>query len=181
MFHLRRWPSTSTVGDDARRRRSLLLDSKCEAGYLYPTPSNATSSATHLPNAGIKSQTHAMEKGAVKKYNGLPSPQRLTTVQVLAAHIGAALTLFLATTDATIVSTCLPTIIDEFQGSASQYTWIGVSYLLTQTACQPLYGRISDLTGRKFVLFASILVFALGSLLCGAARVRNCQTRASSW
>jgi len=68
------------------------------------------------------------------------------------------------------VSTCLPTIIQEFDGSHSDYTWIGVAYLLTQTACQPLYGRISDLTGRKAVLFSSILVFALGSLLCGAAR-----------
>jgi hypothetical protein len=60
-------------------------------GDLYPTPSNATSSATHLSEAGIKSQTHTgfvVEKGTVKKFNGLPNPQRLTTVQVLAAHIG---------------------------------------------------------------------------------------------
>lgn len=47
------------------------------------------------------------------------------------------------------MSTCLPTIIQDFDGSQSEYTWIGVAYLLTQTACQPLYGRISDLTGRK--------------------------------
>jgi len=47
------------------------------------------------------------------------------------------------------VSTCLPTIIRDFEGSHSEYTWIGVAYLLTQTACQPLYGRISDLAGRK--------------------------------
>jgi MFS family permease len=80
----------------------------------------------------------------------------------------------------------------EFDGSQSDYTWIGVAYLLTQTACQPLYGKISDLTGRKVcefdlrsrqqlicrqcVLFSSILVFALGSLLCGAARVCNSLT-----
>ena len=47
------------------------------------------------------------------------------------------------------MSTCLPTIIQDFDGSQFEYTWIGVAYLLTQTACQPLYGRISDLTGRK--------------------------------
>ncbi|TEB39354.1 amino acid permease ScVBA-like protein [Coprinellus micaceus] len=51
-----------------------------------------------------------------------------------------------------------------------QYTWVGVAYLLTQTALQPLYGRVSDLIGRKAVLHASILVFAVGSLLCGAAQ-----------
>lgn len=98
----------------------------------------------------------------------------------------------------TIVSTCLPTIIREFEGSQADYTWIGVAYLLTQTACQPLYGKISDLTGRKVcefdfrarqylicrptqcVLFSSILVFAIGSLLCGAARVCNFLTIAPS-
>ncbi|KAH9982941.1 major facilitator superfamily domain-containing protein [Lactifluus volemus] len=82
----------------------------------------------------------------------------------------AALTLFLATTDATIVSTCLPTIIRQFHGSQAEFTWIGVAYLLTQTACQPLYGKISDLVGRKCVLFSSILLFSLGSLLCGVAQ-----------
>lgn len=58
-------------------------------------------------------------------------------------------TFLLFTGKQTIVSTCLPTIIQELDGSQSEYTWIGVAYLLTQTACQPLYGRISDLTGRK--------------------------------
>lgn len=58
-------------------------------------------------------------------------------------------TFLLFTGKQTIVSTCLPTIIQDLDGSQSEYTWIGVAYLLTQTACQPLYGRISDLTGRK--------------------------------
>ncbi|KAI0034960.1 major facilitator superfamily domain-containing protein, partial [Vararia minispora EC-137] len=82
----------------------------------------------------------------------------------------AALALFLATTDATIVSTSLPTISATFSATQTDYTWVGVAYMLTQTACQPLYGRLSDLIGRKTVLFASILVFAVGALLCGAAR-----------
>ncbi|KAI0067750.1 major facilitator superfamily MFS-1 [Artomyces pyxidatus] len=74
--------------------------------------------------------------------------------------------LFLATTDATIVSTSLPTIVKEFGASQNEYTWVGVAYMLTQTACQPFYGRISNL----FVLFSSIFIFGLGSLLCGAAK-----------
>lgn len=118
----------------------------------------------------------------------------------------AALTLFLATTDSvcasltfcfarahpplqTIVSTSLPTIAARFSASQTEYTWVGVSYMLTQTVCQPFYGRLSDLVGRKVslitivldckfdmivqnLLFSSILVFALGSLLCGSAQVR---------
>lgn len=49
----------------------------------------------------------------------------------------------------TIVSTSLPTIARELGATQNQYTWVGVAYMLTQTACQPLYGRISDLVGRK--------------------------------
>ncbi|EPQ60980.1 amino acid permease ScVBA-like protein, partial [Gloeophyllum trabeum ATCC 11539] len=80
------------------------------------------------------------------------------------------MTLFLATTDSTVVSTSLPTIASDLRASHSQYTWVGVAYLLTQTACQPLYGRISDLVGRRCILYCSILIFALGSLLCGIAQ-----------
>ncbi|KAF9474301.1 amino acid permease ScVBA-like protein [Pholiota conissans] len=98
---------------------------------------------------------------------------QLSTVQLLVVHIGAALTLFLATTDATIVSTSLPTISSDLKASPSQYTWVGVSYMLTQTAFQPLYGRVSDLVGRKNVLYTSMGIFALGSVLCGAAQSIN--------
>ncbi|PFH49200.1 hypothetical protein AMATHDRAFT_5092 [Amanita thiersii Skay4041] len=95
---------------------------------------------------------------------------QLPTLRLLLAHIGAAMTLFLATTDATIVSTSLPTIASELKASQTQYTWVGVAYMLTQTAFQPLYGRISDLVGRKNVLYSSMAIFSLGSLLCGVAQ-----------
>ena len=49
----------------------------------------------------------------------------------------------------TIVSTSLPTIESHFNASQTEYTWVGVSYMLTQTVCQPFYGRLSDLVGRK--------------------------------
>ncbi|PBK77089.1 amino acid permease ScVBA-like protein [Armillaria solidipes] len=95
--------------------------------------------------------------------------QHLSTFRILMVHIGAALTLFLATTDANIVSTSLPTISNDLQASQSEYTWVGVAYMLTQTAFQPLYGRISDVVGRKCLLFASVIIFALGNLVCGAS------------
>ncbi|KAF9459435.1 major facilitator superfamily domain-containing protein [Collybia nuda] len=95
---------------------------------------------------------------------------KLSTLRLLTAHFGAALALFLATTDATIVSTSLPTIASELEASQIQYTWVGVAYMLTQTAFQPLYGRISDLVGRKTILYSSMAIFALGSLLCGASQ-----------
>ncbi|KAK7064518.1 major facilitator superfamily domain-containing protein [Favolaschia claudopus] len=87
----------------------------------------------------------------------------------------AASALFLATTDAvcsssTIVSTSLPTIASELHITENAYSWVGIAYMLTQTAFQPLYGRISDLVGRKSVLYSSMFIFSLGSLLLLAAR-----------
>lgn len=99
-----------------------------------------------------------------------PPYQQLSTTRRLFAHIGAAMALFLATTDATIVSTSLPTIARELHATQTQYTWVGVAYLLTQTAFQPLYGRLSDLIGRKTILLFSMAIFAFGSLLCGVAQ-----------
>ena len=49
----------------------------------------------------------------------------------------------------TIVSTILPTIASEFNATQFEYTWVGVAYMLTQTALQPLYGKLSNLIGRK--------------------------------
>ncbi|KAI0823070.1 amino acid permease ScVBA-like protein [Trametes gibbosa] len=94
----------------------------------------------------------------------------LSTTRLIFVHVGAALTLFLATTDATIVSTALPTITSQFHANQAEYTWVSVTYMLTQTAFQPLYGKLSDLIGRTTVLYGSIFIFAAGSVLCGCAQ-----------
>ncbi|KAL7006572.1 hypothetical protein EMMF5_003738 [Cystobasidiomycetes sp. EMM_F5] len=76
---------------------------------------------------------------------------------------------FLAALDGTIVATVLSTIGSEF-GRSNEIAWLGSSYLLTCTAFQPLYGRFSDIFGRKAAtLFASV-VFLVGSLACGMSR-----------
>ncbi|PVG02285.1 hypothetical protein CPB86DRAFT_619859 [Serendipita vermifera] len=77
---------------------------------------------------------------------------------------------FLATSDATIVSTSLPTIVTELHGTQNEYAWVPVAYLLTQTACQPLYGKLADVFGRRPVIYASTFIFLVGSALCGAAQ-----------
>lgn len=82
---------------------------------------------------------------------------------------GLILTTFLAALDQTIVSTALPTIVSEL-GGASGYSWVGTSYLLTSAACAPIYGVLSDMFGRKPTLFFAIIVFLLGSALCGSAK-----------
>lgn len=91
----------------------------------------------------------------------------------------------------TIVSTSLPTIVSEFGASQIQYTWVAVAYMLTQTAGQPLYGKFSDLIGRKVgkskrtasvvlkfllqvALYMSMFVFCIGSLLSGTSKASPC-------
>lgn len=83
---------------------------------------------------------------------------------------GIMLSLFLASLDQSIVSTALPTIVAQLHGGSGGYSWIGTAYLLTSTALIPLYGRLSDMLGRKPLLFLGIFVFLLGSALCGAAQ-----------
>ncbi|KAB5592625.1 MFS transporter [Ceratobasidium theobromae] len=78
--------------------------------------------------------------------------------------------LFLAITDTTIVSTSLPTINAELEGTSAQYSWVGVSYMLTQTIFQPLYGQFTMMFGRKRVLYTCMVMFLSTSWLCGAAQ-----------
>ncbi|KAL1737775.1 major facilitator superfamily domain-containing protein [Schizophyllum fasciatum] len=100
-----------------------------------------------------------------------PFRTELSLSHLLLIHLGLVLALFLATTDANIVSTILPTLTSELGATEDEYTWITVAYLLTQTAFQPFYGQISDVVGRKTLLFSAMAAFVVGSMLCGAAQV----------
>ncbi|MEF2277614.1 MDR family MFS transporter [Deinococcus sp. YIM 134068] len=79
---------------------------------------------------------------------------------------GVLLGLFLSALDQTIVSTAMPRIATELQG-LNLYSWVTTAYLLTNTALVPIYGKLSDLYGRKPILMFGIVVFLIGSALCG--------------
>lgn len=76
--------------------------------------------------------------------------------------------LLLAALDQTIVSTALKMIVEDFNG-LNHYSWVVTAYLLTSTASTPLYGKISDLYGRRPVYQFSIIIFLIGSFLAGAS------------
>ncbi|KIJ68901.1 hypothetical protein HYDPIDRAFT_79646 [Hydnomerulius pinastri MD-312] len=76
---------------------------------------------------------------------------------------------FLAALDQTIVATALPTIVADL-GGGSNYSWVGSAYMLAAGAFGPLYGKLSNMFGRKPILYASIVIFLVGSALCGAAQ-----------
>src|SRR6186713_3292557 len=77
--------------------------------------------------------------------------------------------MLLAALDQTIVGTALPTIVGEL-GGIEHYSWVVTAYLLASTASTPLYGKISDLYGRRPVLLFAISTFLVGSLLAGMSQ-----------
>lgn len=118
-----------------------------------PTPSHHDEEKKAKPGASWKEgETHVLPK------NNLPL-----------VFIGFGFCTFLAALDQTIVATALPTIVRQLKGG-SDYSWVGSVYLLSSAALAPLYGKLSDITGRKPILYGCILIFLLGSALCGAAQ-----------
>jgi EmrB/QacA subfamily drug resistance transporter len=88
---------------------------------------------------------------------------------VLIPFSGAMLGLLLAALDQTIVATALPRIVGDLHG-LNHLSWVVTAYLLTSTVTVPLYGKLSDLYGRKRLFLVAIPLFLAGSALCGAAQ-----------
>jgi EmrB/QacA subfamily drug resistance transporter len=80
--------------------------------------------------------------------------------------------MFLGALDQTIVSTALPRIVSQL-GGLDRYTWVTTVYLLVSTLLVPVYGKLSDIMNRKTLQLGSVLVFLLGSMLCGTAQDLN--------
>ncbi|MER7279402.1 DHA2 family efflux MFS transporter permease subunit [Dactylosporangium sp. NPDC000244] len=92
----------------------------------------------------------------------------LTHRQIVTILVGLMMAMFLAALDQTIVSTAMRTIADDLGGFSLQ-AWATTAFLITSTISTPLYGKLSDIYGRKpFILFA-IGIFIVGSVLCGIA------------
>src|SRR3990167_2469297 len=88
---------------------------------------------------------------------------------IMVVMLALMLTLFLAALDQTIVSTALPKIASDFN-ALSELSWIVTAYLIAAAVTTPLYGKISDLYGRKKILNIAIVIFLFGSVLCGIAQ-----------
>ena len=89
-----------------------------------------------------------------------------THSEILSIFVGLMAGMFLAALDQTIVATALPTIVGELSG-LDYYSWVVTAYLLSSTVCTPLYGKVSDIYGRRVTYQAAVLIFLLGSLLAG--------------
>lgn len=78
--------------------------------------------------------------------------------------------LFLSALDVTIITTALPTIAQDFRASSAGYTWIGSSYLLANAGATPIWGKFSDIWGRKPMLILANIVFLVGSLIAALSK-----------
>jgi EmrB/QacA subfamily drug resistance transporter len=94
---------------------------------------------------------------------------RLTHRQILLLMSGLLAGMLLAALDQTIVGTAMPTIVGKL-GGIEHYSWVVTAYLLASTASTPLYGKISDLYGRRPVFLFAIGTFLVGSLLAGMSQ-----------
>lgn len=93
---------------------------------------------------------------------------RLTRKRIVLTMVAAMSGMFLASLDATIVSTAMPTIVGELRG-VDQYAWVFSSYLLAEIATIPLWGRLSDMFGRKRIFLIGMAIFLVGSAFAGLA------------
>ncbi len=82
---------------------------------------------------------------------------------------GITLGLFLSALESTVVATAMPTIVASF-GGLSIYSWVFSGYLLSSTITMPLWGRLSDLHGRRKLFLIGVFIFTVGSALCGLSR-----------
>jgi EmrB/QacA subfamily drug resistance transporter len=108
---------------------------------------------------------HAAKHAAKPAHTG-PHDGPLTHRQILTILSGLILGMFLAALDQTVVSTAIRTIGDDLNGLSAQ-AWVTTAFLITSTITTPLYGKLSDIYGRKPLFMLAISLFIIGSALCG--------------
>ena len=92
-----------------------------------------------------------------------------THAEIMVIMVALMLAVLLAALDQTIVSTALPRIASDLNG-LNRLSWVATAYLLTSAISTPLYGKIGDMFGRKKIFQTSIIIFLIGSALCGLSQ-----------
>ena len=84
------------------------------------------------------------------------------------AFVGVMLGMFVAALNQTIISTALPVIVDDL-GGFDHYSWVFTAYMLGSTASVPIFGRLSDIYGRRPLFMVGIVLFMAGSVVAGTS------------
>ncbi|KAI9291570.1 MFS general substrate transporter [Neoconidiobolus thromboides FSU 785] len=118
----------------------------------------------------IQSNEKEIENQARVNQTNIDEPRvALSKTKFSLIILGLVLSIFVAALDNTIIATSLANITSDFN-AFDEVTWVATSYLLSSTAFQPLYGKFSDIFGRRAVMLFALGIFLVGSVLCGAAQ-----------
>ncbi|KAG9695206.1 putative major facilitator superfamily transporter, partial [Aureobasidium melanogenum] len=161
---------------DAGRQTEVARDeAAAEAGpgaatTNAPPTNQLTDDIEHNSTSSVSTKrddVQTQEKPQLERKDSTPLEERSKgKIALIMTALGMAV--FLAALDVTIITTALPTISEYFHSSAG-YTWIGSAYLLGNASSVPLWGKISDIFGRKPVLICANVLFLIGSLIAALA------------
>ncbi|KAJ2714617.1 hypothetical protein H4R19_001633, partial [Coemansia spiralis] len=129
--------------DRPRESQASLAQTAASLPPADPQPANATNNKEAATPDGVVASGDASDGGEVRQ----AAPIEMSQARRLVIFLSLALTMLLGSLDFTIVTTAIPKISLEFH-ALSEATWIATAYMLTTTALQPLYGRLSDTFGR---------------------------------
>ena len=153
--------SSSRLSSPSKHEEALGSDDishRASSSSSPPTPIDGPEDAAAQP---------AAEQPAAAASETEPEASR-TRLQTTLIMLSLCSTLFLAALDITIITTAVPTIANEFHSNLG-YTWVGSAFILANGALVPVWGKVSDIWGRKPILLVATGVFWLGSLLCGVS------------
>jgi MFS family permease len=136
-----------------------------------PQPSSISQPRDNISTSSSEKVEEGQDGGALeKKPSETPSKaENFSKARIAVIMLSLCIALFLAALDMTIVTTALPAIAGHFAATTSEYTWVGSAYLLANAASVPLWGKLSDIWGRKPVILLANVVFLVGSLLCAVS------------
>lgn len=134
-------------------------------GNIPPKAEHATASET----PDVKPQGETSNNTQTNLSRQSSRADELGRTKIILIMFSLCMALFLSALDVTIITTALPTIAQHFKASSSGYTWVGSSYLLANASATPIWGKLSDIWGRKPMLITANIVFMIGSLIAALA------------
>ncbi|PPQ76372.1 hypothetical protein CVT26_010196 [Gymnopilus dilepis] len=135
----------------------------------YTTRNDANDASSVLPELESGSAGTESKEADRRSLHLTDQTNLLPFKKIIACFSGLALCIVVSTLDTVIVATAIPTISAAFK-AGSIVSWVPSAYLLTSTSFQPLYGRFSDIFGRKAAICVAMFVFMVGNLLAGFSR-----------
>jgi len=152
--------------------RSTVCRAECTEGVLIASAPR-TNTKSNKPSKSSTEAVKSTTKGGAQSKGALPvgahAGENLSPRAKHGIVVAIMLALFLGALDQTIVGTALPRIITELNG-ANLYTWVVTIYLLASTVTVPIYGKLSDMYGRKPLLLIGVSLFLIGSTLAGLSQ-----------